>query len=92
MKISGVYQSNVVNLYSENKKVEAKKDVKRQGDTLQISKVGRSLSNFDISDFSDEKRAEKIDRIKNQVSNGTYKGDGKLTAMKLMDIMKNRGV
>lgn len=92
MKISGVYQSNVVNLYSDNKKVGAKKDLKGQGDTLQISKAGRSLSNFDIGDFSDDNRAEKINKIKNEINNGTYKCDGKLTAAKLMDIIKNRGV
>lgn len=92
MKITGVYQSNVVNLYSDTKKVGAKKDTKGHGDTLQISPIGRSLSNFDISDVSNERRSEKIDKIKNEIKSGTYKCDGKLTANKIMDIIKNRGV
>ena len=92
MKISGVYTSKVIDLYSENKRVVSKKEVAKKSDSLQISNVGKSLSNIDINGIDFDSSKEKIERIKNEIQNGTYKCNGELTAKKIIDIIKNRGV
>lgn len=83
-KALGMYDKN--NSKTENIKM---KNNKQQKDSIQISKVGRELSAIDINDSKIES-GDKVEKIKKQIENGTYKVDSKLIAKKMIDIMKGR--
>jgi negative regulator of flagellin synthesis FlgM len=91
MKINNVGVNKVINLYNVNKKNIDKNPVKQTKDSIEISSVGKSLSSLSIEGgFGNS--AEKIERLRNEVSKGTYKADSKLVASKMIDIMKEKGV
>ena len=91
MKINGINMNKVTKIYNENKKVENKSLPKTKQDSLEISTLGKSLSEMhnDESFINSEK---KIEAIKNQVSMGTYKADSTLIAKNIMDVIKGRGI
>ncbi|MDW8799707.1 flagellar biosynthesis anti-sigma factor FlgM [Clostridium sp. A1-XYC3] len=87
MKINGVSPNNIVGLYSNNKMAVEKKMELSQKDSIQISSVAKSLSSYSIDDkFVTSK--EKIERLKSEISNGTYNRDSKLVAAKILEEMK----
>ena len=90
MKIDGV-KNNVVNFYKKNtSKAETVPAVSKK-DTIELSSAGKTLSAFALdSKFIDSK--EKIEAIRSQVMQGTYKMDSTLTAKKIIDIMKGRDI
>ena len=91
MKITGISSNEYLNVKNDSKKSALNKTVESSKDRLEISTAGKSLSlystdgNFGISE-------DKLQGIKNQVSNGTYNRDSKLVAQKLIDVMKGRTV
>jgi negative regulator of flagellin synthesis FlgM len=91
MKVNGIGTNKVINLYSQNRKVETKevKEVKR--DSLEISSAGRSLSSLSTAG-NFENSAEKIEAIKKSISQGTYKPSSEQIAKKIMDTIKGREV
>lgn len=90
MKIDGV-KNNVVSFYKNNiPKTESKATVSK-GDTVELSSVGKSLSALSLDSKSVNSK-EKIEAIRNEVTQGTYKMDSKLTAARMMDIMKGRDI
>jgi negative regulator of flagellin synthesis FlgM len=90
MKIDGV-KNNVINFYKSNAtKIESKGTVSKK-DTIELSSVGKSLSSLSL-DSKLVNSKEKIEAIRNQVTQGTYKMDSTLTAKKIIDIMKGREV
>lgn len=90
MKIDGV-KNNVVSFYKNNTpKTEAKVATAKK-DTIELSSAGKSLSALAL-DSKTVNSQEKIEAIKNQVKLGTYKMDSKLTATRMMDIMKGRDI
>jgi negative regulator of flagellin synthesis FlgM len=91
MKINGVGLNKVVNLYNNNKKVTENNNVKNSKDTIEISNLGKSLSSFSVEE-SFENSPEKIERLKKEVSQGTYKADSTLVAKKMLDTIKGRGI
>ena len=88
MKINGISQTKAIGLYNDYKKHVEKKEVKQQGDSIQISSLGKSLSTYSTEDIL-ENRAEKVQSIANEVANGTYSRDSKLVAEKMLDNIKN---
>jgi negative regulator of flagellin synthesis FlgM len=91
MKINGVGLNKVVNLYNNNKKVTENNNVKNTKDTIEISNLGKSLSSFSVEEGF-ENSPEKIERLKKEVSQGTYKADSTLVAKKMLDTIKGRGI
>jgi negative regulator of flagellin synthesis FlgM len=91
MKINGVGLNKVVNLYNNNKKVTENNNVKSTKDTIEISNLGKSLSSFSVEEGF-ENSPEKIERLKKEVSQGTYKADSTLVAKKMLDTIKGKGV
>lgn len=91
MKINGASVNKVVNLYNNNKKVSEKSAVKTNKDTIQISSLGKSLSSLSVEGGYGNS-PEKVESIRNQVSQGTYKADSSLTAKKMIDLIKGKGV
>jgi negative regulator of flagellin synthesis FlgM len=91
MKINGVGLNKVVNLYNNNKKVTENNSAKSTKDTIEISNLGKSLSSFSVEEGF-ENSPEKIERLKKEVSQGTYKADSTLVAKKMLDTIKGKGV
>ena len=91
MKINGIGINKIVNLYNHNKKITEKSAVKTSKDTIEISNLGKSLSSFSVEEGF-ENSPEKIDRLKKEVSQGTYKADSTLIAKKMLDSIKGRGI
>ncbi|MCM0650468.1 flagellar biosynthesis anti-sigma factor FlgM [Clostridium swellfunianum] len=91
MKINGASVNKVVNLYSFNKKLTEKTTVNTNKDTIEISSLGKSLSSYSVEEGF-ENSAEKIEKLKKEVSQGTYKADSKLVAKKMLDNIKGRGI
>lgn len=92
MKISRTDISKAVNLYDKNNnQIEKQKieKIKEKKDSIEISKAGKELSTLDISD-NKTSSAEKLEKIRKEIKNGTYKVDAKLVAKKMIDIMKGR--
>ena len=89
MKINGVTPNKVISIYSVSKKSEVKESQKTKSDSIEISSLGKSLSNMSLEDNfqCSEKR---IEEIRNSVAKGTYKPDAKLVAQKIIDLIKGR--
>jgi negative regulator of flagellin synthesis FlgM len=90
MNIKGIGPSKVINLYSQNKRVESKeiKELKNvQKDSVQISTEGRSLSSLSIEDNL-ENRSKRIEEIKEAIEKGTYKPSSKEIAKKIIEAIK----
>ncbi|MGE5628634.1 MAG: flagellar biosynthesis anti-sigma factor FlgM [Solirubrobacterales bacterium] len=88
MKINGISQTKAISLYNDYKKSVNKKDVKQQGDSIQISTLGKSLSTYS-TDETYVNSKEKIQGIANEISMGTYNRDSKLVAEKMIIAIKN---
>jgi negative regulator of flagellin synthesis FlgM len=91
MKINGITMNNVTKLYGENKKVESKNQIKTKQDSLEISSLGKSLSEMHNDEYVTHSK-EKIEALRNQVSNGTYKANSTLVSKNIMDVIKGRGI
>lgn len=90
MKIDGV-KNNVISFYKNNtSKIESKATVSKK-DTIELSTVGKSLSSLSL-DGKLVNSKEKIEGIRNEVMNGTYKMDSTLTAKRIIDVMKGRDI
>ena len=90
MKIDGV-KPNVINMYKKNvTKTEPKVNAIKK-DRIELSEEGKNLSALSLNDKSVNSK-EKIEAIKNKVMQGTYNIDSKLTAKKIIDVIKGRDV
>ena len=90
MKIDGV-KNNVVSIYKNNTPKEESKATAAKKDTIELSPAGKSLSALSLDSKTVNSEA-KVEAIKNQVMQGTYKMDSKLTATRMMEIMKGRDI
>jgi negative regulator of flagellin synthesis FlgM len=90
MKINGINMNRVTKLYGENKKVENKSLPKIKQDSVEISTLGKSLSGMHNDEYVINSN-EKIEALRNQVSNGTYKPDSTSIAKNIMDALKEEG-
>jgi negative regulator of flagellin synthesis FlgM len=91
MKINGIGPSKVISIYNNNNRVTSKKEAVVQKDSLEISSAGRSLSSFAL-DGNYVNSPEKLEALKTQISQGTYKPDAKHIAQKMIDIIKRRDI
>jgi negative regulator of flagellin synthesis FlgM len=90
MKIDGV-NNNVVSMYkNKTPKTEVKVAASKK-DTIELSTIGKSLSALSL-DSKSVNSSKKIEAIRNDIKQGTYKMDSKLTASRMMDIMKGRDI
>ena len=90
MKIDGV-KNNVVNFYKKNTPKTESKETTSKKDTIELSSAGKSLSALSLDSKSVNSQA-KIEAIRNEINQGTYKMDSKLIASRMMDIMKGRDI
>lgn len=87
MNIKGVNTQGVSNIYKSNR-VQEIKNVKTidKKDSIEISSLGKSLTTY--SNDINIDNSKRVEEIKKQLGNGTYKVDGKLTASKILEHMK----
>lgn len=88
MKINSVDPSKLIKLYSINKKSIEKTEEVKKSDSIQISSLGKSLSTYSL-DTRMVNSKEKVESIKNEISNGTYARDAKLVASKVLEEIRN---
>lgn len=91
MKINSASVNKVINLYNTNKQSIEKKDSKVKNDSIEISTLGKKLSDLSI-DENIGNSDEKIEALRNGVKNGTYKPSSGSVAKKMLDIIGERGV
>ena len=92
MNINGINSNNVINLYSKNRnRVSQTKEVKSVSDRIEISKLGKSLTNYTLEGVNVD-NSKKIQELKNQINNGTYNVDAELTARSILDTIKENGL
>lgn len=91
MNINGIRPSKIINIYNQSRVKETKNVNIEKSDSVQISNEARSLSNISI-DYSTKNSPERIEAVKNQISQGTYKPNSALVAKKMLDIIKGREV
>lgn len=85
MKIGSINQRVIENIYKSNK-VEEKAIKKEKIDTIQISDLGKYLS--EVNNKKEEINIEKVNELKKKIDNGTYKIDSKDIAKKIIEHMR----
>lgn len=87
MKVSGTSVNKVISMYEVNKRhIEKNKEVTKK-DTIEISELGKRLSAFAEEGIT-SMPPEKLEKIRNEISKGTYDVDARLIAEKMMEEMK----
>lgn len=81
----------IVNLYSDNKKVVSKEKIEGRKDSIEISSLAKGLRNMDIDDINID-NTKKIEAIKINLDNGTYKPNSRTLAKSIWDNMKGRNL
>ncbi len=83
--------SKIVNIYNDNKKVISKDKIEGRKDSIEISSLAKGLINMDIDDINID-NTKKIESIKINLDNGTYKPNSKALAKSIWDNMKGRNL
>lgn len=86
MNIKGVGMQGITNLYNKNstKRISSEEKVSNK-DTVEISTLGKTLSTYDSMKIENR---EKIQELKEKISNGTYNVNAKLTAKSIMNSIR----
>lgn len=92
MAINGVNGSKIIAFYNNKaKNIVEKRNTANTNDSIQISKLGKSLSAYSLDDNFSASPA-KLSEVKSSIENGTYNKDSELVAQKLYDNLKGKGV
>lgn len=87
MSINGINRPTYINAYNSNcNKCMSKVGAVKNSDTIEISSIGKSLTEYSIN--SGKYSTEKIAEIKSKIESGTYTVDAKSTAKSMINIMK----
>lgn len=86
MKIGSINQKVIENIYKSNK-VEEKAIKNERKDTIQISDLGKYLSEVS-NNQKEEINIEKVNELKKKIDSGTYKIDSKDIAKKIIEHMR----
>lgn len=94
MDVKGIGSHNIINLYNKNNnnsKVASKEAVKKSLDTIEISSLGKSLTDFSLEGLNINSPS-KIAELKSKVESGTYNVDAKLTAKSMINFIKENKI
>lgn len=92
MAINGVTNSKIIDFYNKtNKNLPEKIQTEQAKDSVEISKLGKSLSAYSLDNSCGVSKTE-LEEIKSKVQSGTYNVNAKLVAQKIYDTFKNKGV
>ncbi|MGG7163922.1 flagellar biosynthesis anti-sigma factor FlgM [Clostridium ihumii] len=89
MKVNNVSNRMMINPYNN---INKSRNISKQNpmkDSCEISNIGKKLNNMSLDTVEGNSEA-KVEKIKNQINNGTYKIDSKLVAEKMIEAMKGR--
>ncbi len=89
MNIKPVGSTNIIKIYNDNKKNLTTNKLEKKNDSLEISDLGKSLSNLAL-EIPNIDNTEKVEKIKNQITKGIYKPNPELIAKRMIDIMRGR--
>ncbi|PRR82831.1 flagellar biosynthesis anti-sigma factor FlgM [Clostridium vincentii] len=89
MDVKGIGSHNIINVYNKNanNKVVSKEVIKQSTDRIEISSLGKSLTDFSLEGLSINDPS-KIAELKNKVESGNYNVDAKLTAKSMINYIK----
>lgn len=84
MSINRIARQPFINLYNmnSNKGIEGKVNEKKNIDTIEISKLAKSMGKYSLD--IDMKNSDRIAEIKDKIKNGTYTVDSKMTANSIL--------
>jgi len=93
MDVKGIGSHNIINLYNKNSsnKVSAKEAIKKSSDRIEISSLGKSLTDFSLEGLKIN-NASKIADLKSKVEKGTYNVDAKVTANSIINFIKENKI
>ncbi|MCR3757766.1 flagellar biosynthesis anti-sigma factor FlgM [Clostridium felsineum] len=93
MKINNVGAGNKIELYNFNKNVnDIKNNTPKEKDVIEISTKGRYLSTFSQDESIQKAGTKRVEEIKKQIEQGSYKVDTNSLAKKILDHVKGREV
>ncbi|OEF97704.1 flagellar biosynthesis anti-sigma factor FlgM [Desulfuribacillus alkaliarsenatis] len=85
MKINDVGRIGAIQAYQKTNKTKASNKAEAKRDELQISKTAQELLKVQKNDIlNPAARSEKVERLKEQVDNGTYNVESKAIAEKML--------
>lgn len=90
MKISGEEMMRVLQGLKQQNRVQAHEKNKQSESTEKVdfsSELQQANKSSDMTRASDPERAEKVESLKQQISNGTYNPDMKDVASSLLDYL-----
>jgi len=90
MKISGEEMMRVLQGLKQQNRVQAQEKNEQSGNTEKVdfsSELQQANKSSDMTRASDPERAEKVESLKQQISNGTYNPDMKDVASSLLDYL-----
>lgn len=88
MDVKGIGSHNIINLYNKNNnKIPPKETLKKSSDSIQISSLGKSLTDFSLEGLNINNDSRVLE-LKSKVDSGTYKADAKLTAQGIINFIK----
>lgn len=90
MKISGEEMMRVLQGLKQQNRVQAQEKNEQSGSTEKVdfsSELQQANKSSDMTRASDPERAEKVESLKQQISNGTYNPDMKDVASSLLDYL-----
>ena len=94
MKIQGIGTNNDIYtryITKANKTASTENKIIKNEDTIEISELGKELSSFSIEDNNLDREA-RIQELKEQIQNGTYEVDARLTAKSMIDSMRGDNI
>ena len=94
MKISGEEMMRVLQGLKQQNRVQAQEKNEQSGNTEKVdfsSELQQANKSSDMTRASDPERAEKVESLKQQISNGTYNPDMKDVASSLLDYLSKMG-
>ncbi|KYH34794.1 hypothetical protein CLTEP_12590 [Clostridium tepidiprofundi DSM 19306] len=91
MNIDRISANKVMSIYGKSKRVNVKKVDEQKRDTLEISSLGRAMSDY-VLNMKSIHSDENVKKIRTEVKNGTYNRNSKLVAKKMFDIMQGNEI
>ncbi|MGL4730131.1 MAG: flagellar biosynthesis anti-sigma factor FlgM [Clostridium sp.] len=89
MKINSTSNVMAINSYKNVNKAKVATNNTSVNDSCEISNLGKALNSMATNNLG-EASTKRLEKIKEQINNGTYKIDSKLIAEKLSEHLKGR--
>lgn len=88
MNIKGVSQTNINAYHNVSRKKIEKKQIEGVKDKVEISEAAKTLQSYGIEELKDN--TKRIEEIKKQLANGTYKPTAKAISRAMYNVMKGK--